>query len=275
MPNMSVPYARPDRSLLTLRDEVYAVYGRPARAAEFVTGYKSPSNFTGHNADSNGIVHAIDIFTDENGNIPEAPGRALAERLRVIGSVTNRFSYLIHDMSPGAPAPMIAGQFNGWVWQAYTGSDPHSSHIHVSVCDLYWGDPAPVGADVYDSTAPWGIAGVAAQGGNITPITTPQEEDMGWQDRTLTSKDGIPVSPEELLNSIDAKDEKILAALAPLASFIVDVRGDLANKGKALAALAQIKSTDPQAIAQAVVDAFGKDIAADVASKLSVVVTNG
>lgn len=175
MPNMAVAYRGPNPSLVTLTNELRSHFGNPARTYEFVTGYKSPANFSGHNPDSNGIVHAVDIFTDDHGNIPAAEGRALAERLRQIGAATNRFSYLIHDMSPGAPRPMIAGQFNGWVWQAYGGADAHSDHIHVSIADGYWGDPCAVGAAVYNNTARWGIsAGATAQADNIIPI---QEDD--------------------------------------------------------------------------------------------------
>lgn len=177
MVNMNVPYSRPNRSLLTLRDEIYRAYGyTPARASEFVTGYKSPSNFTGHNADANGVVHAMDVFTDENGNLPEAQGRALAEKLRLTGKATGRFSYLIHDMSPGAPDPRIAGAFNGWEWAPYTGESPHSDHIHISTCDLYWGDPVAFPADVYDSTASWGIAGINPSGGGVRPIEPKDDE---------------------------------------------------------------------------------------------------
>jgi hypothetical protein len=177
MVNMSVPYSRPNRSLLTLRDEVYAAYNyTPARASEFVTGYKSPDNFTGHNADSNGIVHAMDIFTDNNGNLPEDEGRELAEKLRMIGKATNRFYYLIHDMNPnpGQTTPLIAGTHTNWEWVDYAGSSPHTDHIHISTCDLYWGDPAPVSAALYDSTAAWGIASTI----NPSGTTKPQEADL-------------------------------------------------------------------------------------------------
>lgn len=164
MVNMNVPYARPCRALLTLRDEVYAAYRyTPRRASEFVTGYKSPSNFTGHNADNHGVVMAVDIFTDDQGNLPEAQGRELAEKLRLIGKRTNRFQYLIHDMcpTPGVAWPRIASANTGWEWVPYEGESPHTDHIHISMCDLYWGDPAPISASVYDSTAAWGISSTA------------------------------------------------------------------------------------------------------------------
>lgn len=173
MPNMNVAYRGPDPSLIKLTSELRAHYGNPARTYEYVTGYKDPGNFSGHNADSNGIVHAVDIFTDDHGNIPQPEGRALAERLRQVGAATNRFSYLIHDMSPGAPKPMIAGQFNGWKWQAYGGADMHSDHIHVSIADLYWGDPCPVPASAYNNTAAWNVTGgsiTKPQSGTVTPI---------------------------------------------------------------------------------------------------------
>lgn len=173
MVNMTVQYRGPDPSLITLTNELRAHYGNPARTYEFVTGYKSAANYSGHNPDSDGVVHAVDIFTDDHGNIPEAEGRALAERLRLIGKRTGRFSYLIHDMSAGAPQPMIAGQHTGWLWQEYNGPDAHSDHIHISIADLYWGDPCPVPASVCNNTSAWGIAGttITGQGSDITPIT--------------------------------------------------------------------------------------------------------
>ena len=125
-------------------------------------------------------MHAVDIFTDDHGNIPQPEGRALADRLRLVGKATNRFSYLIHDMSAGAPQPMIAGQFNGWAWQAYNGADMHSDHIHVSIADLYWGDPCPVPASVCNNTARWNVTGATTtkpQSGTITPI---QEDELAF-----------------------------------------------------------------------------------------------
>lgn len=178
MPNMAVQYRGPNPALLTLTKELRARFGDPARTYEFVTGYKSPGNYSGHNPDNNGIVHAVDIFTDDHGNIPEAEGRALAERLRLVGAATNRFAYLIHDMSAGAPQPMIAGQHTNWLWAAYGGADAHSDHIHLSIADGYWGDPCTVPAYITNDTSRWGVTGgVTPAAGTITPII-PKEDTL-------------------------------------------------------------------------------------------------
>ena len=41
----------------------------------------------------------------------------------------------------------IASDSYGWVWRPYSGANPHTAHVHISVA---------TGAAGYDSTAPWG-----------------------------------------------------------------------------------------------------------------------
>lgn len=178
MVNLNVGYSRPNNALSTLTRELSAVYGKPARPYEYVTGYKSVSNVTGHNADSNGVVHGVDIFVGP-GNLSEGDALTVvaflqAEGLR--GSLPghpDRLYYIIYR-------DRIAGDFSGWEW---VGSGyGHWDHIHVSTCDLFWGDPAPVPAGDYDSTAPWGISrGISVLGETITPIPI-QEDDMSAED---------------------------------------------------------------------------------------------
>ena len=172
MTNMAIPYSRPNNALLTLRNEVYARYGTPARPSEFVTGYKAASNFTGHNADSHGVVHAVDIFVGP-GSLSEAQAQELCRLLQAEGKRgpipghPDRLYYIIYR-------DKIMGDWSGWT--SWDGSGyGHYDHIHVSTCDLYWGDPAPIPAADYDSTAPWGIANA------ITPAattTTPEPQEL-------------------------------------------------------------------------------------------------
>jgi len=168
MANMNVRYQRPNYALQTLAQQLRNTYGNPARPYEYVTGYKSATNFSGHNPDSNGIVHAVDIFVGP-GNLTEAQGIGVAEALRV--SKDWRASYIIHRQR-------ICGAYNGWQWEPYGGPDGHYDHIHVSIADLYWGDPCPVPASTYDNTQAWAIGSIATlAGATITPIQ--EEEDMG------------------------------------------------------------------------------------------------
>lgn len=170
MVNLSVPYARPNYALQTLVAEVRARWGNPIRTPEFVTGYKSASNVTGHNADNNGVVHGADLFFSNNSAWTEARGWELAEWLRTaegpkgaVPGYPDRMYYIIYR-------DRIAGDFSGWQWQG--SGYAHWDHIHISTVDLYWGDPVSLPAADYDSRAPWGFAaGVTAQS-TVTPIVT-------------------------------------------------------------------------------------------------------
>ena len=178
MVNMNVQYSGPNPALWVLTRELSRDYGTPARAYEFVTGYKSPSNVSSHNADSRGIAHAVDIFVGP-GNLTESQGIHVAEQLRlegkrgVIPGHPDRLAYIIHR-------GRIAGDHTGWEWVAYTGSDWHGDHIHVSaVFDYYWGDPVPGNPDDYNSTAPWNLSAsaIAGQSSGIEKIIESIQED--------------------------------------------------------------------------------------------------
>ncbi|SEE82149.1 hypothetical protein SAMN04489740_2673 [Arthrobacter alpinus] len=191
MVNLLIPYAGPNGGLTVLASKLRKVYGNPARTYEFVTGYKSAGNVSGHNADANGQAHAMDIFVGP-GNLTEAQGIDLAERLRAEGKRgsipghPDRLAYIIHR-------GRIAGDHTGWEWVAYTGTDWHGDHIHVSaVFDYYWGDAVAGNPADYNSPADWDLwesefQPANPQSGNITPIkeegflmalTDKQQEDI-------------------------------------------------------------------------------------------------
>lgn len=157
MVNMLVEWAGPDASLLTLTRTLTERHGQPTRPYEYVTGYKSPANISGHNADSNGRGHSVDIFVGPGQNISIEQGIDLAERLRIEGTKgtiaghPDRLAYIIHR-------GRIAGDHTGWEWVAYTGKDGHYDHIHVSsTFDYYWGDAVWESGLDYNSTASWDL----------------------------------------------------------------------------------------------------------------------
>ena len=179
MPNMAVQYQGPNPCLRVLTTELRTRFGNPARTYEFVTGYKSASNVSGHNADNYGVVHSVDIFVGP-GNLSEAQGIDTAERLRLEGTKgkiaghPDRLAYIIHR-------GRIAGDHTNWLWVAYTGADWHGDHIHVSsVFDYYWGDPVPGNLDPsnYNSTAPWNLWAPAPSKPLSTAKPTPIKKDV-------------------------------------------------------------------------------------------------
>lgn len=190
MVNMNVVYQRADYSLQTLQGEIRSVWGNREQNKGFVTGYKSSANYSGHNADANGICHAYDIGVDIEGDgsglLPK-DAAWLAEYLRT--ECNPRFQYLIYNRQ-------IAGNHTGWKWQRYTGASPHTDHIHISVLDLYWGDPVSVPASVYDSRASWGVKD-AYHG-----TTNKPEPEKEWDEL---------VSKQEFENILDDRVTKIVS----------------------------------------------------------------
>lgn len=157
MVNLNVLWNGPDGCLSTLAGELNSRFGAPTRPYEYVTGYKSAANVSGHNADNNGRGHAMDIFVGAGHNISVEQGIDTAERLRVEGTKGNiaghpdRLAYIIHR-------GRIAGDHTNWLWVAYTGSADHYDHIHVSsTFDYYWGDAVWESGLDYNSTAAWNL----------------------------------------------------------------------------------------------------------------------
>lgn len=80
-----------------------------------------------HCPDAQGVVRAIDIDADLiPGAKDHTAAHRLAESLRQQGKRNMRnLAYVIF-------AGKIASPKGGWAWRAYTGSNPHNHHIHVS-----------------------------------------------------------------------------------------------------------------------------------------------
>jgi hypothetical protein len=137
---------RPAKSLEVLRGQLDASYpgwlflgflGDQAHAAV-------PSD---HNPNAAGVVCALDI----------GPGgglaiHALADNLLAVRHPD--LKYLISNRR-------IAGDWTGWKWAAYYGSDPHDTHIHVSVGVGDDGQSRPP----YDDTNLWNV-----KGGNMATL---------------------------------------------------------------------------------------------------------
>lgn len=103
-----------------------------------------------------GIVTAFDL-THDTKNGPHT--WELAEYLRT--KRDPRIKYVISNRR------IFSSTTSPWTWRKYTGSNPHSAHMHVSVKSVQ---------SHYDSTAPWDI-GAKAKPPPAPPPPKPEEED--------------------------------------------------------------------------------------------------
>lgn len=80
--------------------------------------------------DSYGVVRAIDVDSDLDRDHPEAAQRLANDLIECAreGKDDGRLSYVIYDRKIASGT--YASSF--WQWRAYTGSDPHTNHVHVS-----------------------------------------------------------------------------------------------------------------------------------------------
>ena len=144
------------RSLLVLRDQIDARFPYRSRVSD---GYIGDANHQNTNSDHNpwygpGIVTAADWTHDpRNGfDIDRFTDELAASRdPRIKYIIANG---LILDSRP---------QYNPWRWMPYYGSNPHTSHVHLSV----------VATPMCDSTAAWNIPMLGGGGGGGGGGTTP------------------------------------------------------------------------------------------------------
>lgn len=135
-------------SLTRLRDQINAAYPNRNKASDGTIGDTShAASSSDHNPNSQGVVNALDLTHDPANGFD---AHALAERLR-----TNRHPNLRYIISNSR----IASAGTGWEWWKYSGSNPHSKHVHISV-----GNPTTTTGDGkstsnYDNTSDWNIKG--------------------------------------------------------------------------------------------------------------------
>jgi putative peptidoglycan binding protein len=128
------------RALLELRAEIDAHWPKRDRSSDGTIGDAShAASKSDHNPNPAGVVRAIDVDADG------VPADWVAEHLRRRGEGGDR------RLTPGGYVIFnhrIASDVGGWGWRIYGGSNPHTSHVHVS---------ATTDAAGYDGTGSWGV----------------------------------------------------------------------------------------------------------------------
>jgi peptidoglycan hydrolase-like protein with peptidoglycan-binding domain len=146
------------RCLLELRAEINARWPNRDKRSDGSIGdanHCGPGKTSDHCVNAAGVVRALD--TDADG----IPAAALAEHVRKRGAAGDprlaNGGYVIFNHR-------IASWSHNWVWRAYNGSNPHTSHFHVSVSK---------DASGYDRSGSWEIGSAPTTGPTTT--TRPAE----------------------------------------------------------------------------------------------------
>lgn len=139
-----------------------------------------------HNPDSRGIVHAIDVM------MPAGSSNAITTLRWLLADPTD-LQYVIHDRK-------IYEVANGFAPRAYTGTDPHTNHIHVS------GRHGSVGANSATGTG-YSLAAEAytPKGTPCKPYvapTPPPEDEVSAKEvwdypiqNNVLNKEGVKIGP--------------------------------------------------------------------------------
>lgn len=163
---------RPAKSLTTLLNQVNQAYPNRNKASDGLVGDSShqaqPSD---HNPNSARVVCALDLTHDPK----HFNAHKCADNL--VKKPHSNGKYIISNRR-------IAQRLTGWKWEPYYGSDPHDTHIHISV------GVGPDGKSIqpYDSTTKWNIKG--------------NEEEM------LTNKDHLKALTRQFLGKDPTADTK-------------------------------------------------------------------
>lgn len=145
------------RSLEVLRAEIRAKH--PGTTVWTIGDQAHRSTWSDHNPTSSGVVCAIDVLGDKGLNLG-----VFAEHLKRTNH--RAVKYVIFNRR-------IWSKFrSGEGWRRYSGSNPHTTHVHVSV------GVGPDGRSTgpYDDTSPWGLANI---GGGSLPTTGGGDDVIG------------------------------------------------------------------------------------------------
>jgi len=245
-------------------DDVHAVY--PNIVVYEVGDLAHQQEQSDHNPDSRGIVHAIDVMTETDTANDGAAARILAWLL----SWTDDLQYVIHDR-------VIYGrdEANGWRGSRYSGSDPHTNHIHVSGKHGSAGEnhetgtgysttaeamtPPPLeddmptaddvwNADIIPNTAAdaktnpttkaaFALGDVRTRLINLGGIVAAQSKQIDALTAAVTTmaKSGTSIDTTAVVNAVNAVGQNESDAVATLQAQVTDLQDGLAAAGGALA----------------------------------------
>ena len=181
------------QSLVVLRQECNAVAPNRRKYNDGTIGDAAhAARSSRHNPNAQGVVTALDITHDPANGMDCG---SLFEYLRT--HPHPNLCYIIHNRQ-------VARRASGWVVKNYTGSNPHTGHIHISVGLGTDGNPLPP----YDDTTSWGLA--AWKGQAETPK---EEEDMTDAERKLLTETNALAKQNRVSDVARSWDMEIIKAM--------------------------------------------------------------
>lgn len=194
-------------SLETLRAQLNSVAPRRSKVSDGGIGDEDHQNrASDHNPwyppPKGGVVTARDFTHDPAGGLD---CHWLASMLKQHRDL--RIKYVIWD----GRIMSGASETSPWVWRRYTGANPHTSHLHLSVV----ANPAS------DNTAPW--AGISP-----TPPPPPKEDDVELTD-IIRFDDGREVTVRKTLAEGWQNSYDTLNVVRSLAAEVAQLKADVAE----------------------------------------------
>jgi len=109
-------------SLVSFRNQINTAYpGRNKGSDGTIGDAAHAGTVSDHNPNSAGVVTAFDLTHDPDHGVDIANISS-----QLVASRDNRIKYIIQNRK-------ILITANGWIWIPYSGGDPHTNHLHLSV----------------------------------------------------------------------------------------------------------------------------------------------
>jgi hypothetical protein len=166
---------RAARSLDVLKDEIDAIApGRSTRSDGTIGDAAHQASASDHNPNDQGVVCARD-FTHDPGS------GADMQRIsrRIVAVLPPALKYVIWNRQIWSRARAADG------WRRYTGSSPHTEHMHVSVGR----GPDGHSTGPYDDTSTWGLTGSSVPAKPTVPSSPDPIEEILMSLPTISGND--------------------------------------------------------------------------------------
>lgn len=164
------------KSLTKLRDQINAAYPQRSKVSDGTIGDTAhqKAGTSDHLPNGDGVVTAIDITHSPATGFD---ARDLADTL--VESQDRRIKYIIYNKRMVGSYP--AHGKPAWTWRPYTGSNPHTKHVHISVNGS---------KSLYDSAIEWALPESEPEiikNGHVEPALPVAEPAETVSEKTITT----------------------------------------------------------------------------------------